>query len=329
MSLVQATKTERAFAQLSEALATYPFGSHPAELYGPIRYILALGGKRLRPLMTLAACEALGGDPTEAIHPAMAVEVFHNFSLVHDDVMDEAPLRRGKATVHHKWDVNTAILSGDVMLVKVYDLLLGLPTDRLAEGIKLFNDAASRVCEGQQLDLLFESRTDVSESEYLEMIEGKTAALLGAALELGGLVAKANASDLAHLRSLGLCLGVGFQIQDDILDAFGDAEKFGKRMGGDILSGKKTILLIEAQLKASPSQRAELDRWMADTLSDSARKVAAVKKIFVATGALAYSESKRDACIEEAEAHLRGLSTDDQGKAALRALLERLIVREY
>ncbi|HAH37764.1 MAG TPA: isoprenyl synthetase, partial [Algoriphagus sp.] len=212
------------------------FGEDPKELYEPITYILSLGGKRIRPLLSLLAYGLYKKDPKTILSQASAVEVFHNFTLMHDDIMDQAPLRRGKATVHEKWNENVAILSGDVMLVRAYDLLLPTPHTLLPKVIRLFNKTAAEVCEGQQHDMNFESREEVHEDEYVNMIRLKTAVLLGFALELGAILAEASEEDCQKIYNFGVNIGIGFQLKDDLLDVFADQAKFGKQVGGDIIS---------------------------------------------------------------------------------------------
>lgn len=219
------------FELIEKEVAKQKFGKNPDSLYEPIRYIMSIGGKRMRPLLTLLAYSLYKKDVKSITAYALAVEAFHNFTLMHDDIMDQAPLRRGKATVHKKWDVNTAILSGDVMLVKVYDMFMTLPDAKLKKVFKAFNKCAAEVCEGQQLDMDFEKRDGVTEAEYINMIKLKTAVLLGFALELGAILANANEKQQKALRDFGVNIGIGFQLKDDLLDAYADPEKFGKQVG--------------------------------------------------------------------------------------------------
>ena len=231
---------------ISEAVQKLDFPGYPAKLYEPISYILSLGGKRMRPALLLMACELFGGDVNKAISPALAIEVFHNFTLMHDDIMDNAPLRRGKTTVHERWNKNVAILSGDVMLIEGYKLMMQVEDRLLRPILDIFNTTAVGVCEGQQLDMEFETRDVVDINEYINMIRLKTAVVLGGALKIGALIGGAPAKDADLLSQFGVQLGVAFQLQDDILDVYGDPEKFGKQVGGDIISNKKTFLLIKA-----------------------------------------------------------------------------------
>src|SRR6267142_4131149 len=252
------------------------FGNEPRSLYEPLRYIMALGGKRLRPLLTLLSYSLYKRDARSIVPIATAVEVFHNFTLLHDDIMDNAPLRRGNPTVHEKWDVNTAILSGDVMLIKVYELLLEIEDSKLKEVLTAFNQCAAEVCEGQQWDMEFENKTNVAEAEYLGMIRLKTAALLGFSLELGAMLAGAPRVDRQALRQFGIHIGIGFQLKDDLLDVYGDKRKFGKQVGGDIIANKKTFLLINAMAKARGNDKKELARWLKKKTFDKKGKIEAI-----------------------------------------------------
>lgn len=256
------------------------FGNQPQSLYEPIRYIMSLGGKRLRPMLTCLSYAMYRQDVERIVPYAVAVEAFHNFTLMHDDIMDQAPLRRGKPTVHEKYNANTAILSGDVMLVKVYDMLLPLSSEILPEVIRLFNKTAAEVCEGQQMDMDFETKKKVTEAQYLEMIRLKTAVLLGFSLELGALLAGASADDRAALYDFGMNIGIGFQLKDDLLDVYADQKKFGKQVGGDIVSNKKTFLLIHALNQARGKNKTELARWVAAKKFDKEKKVKAVTAIY-------------------------------------------------
>mgnify|MGYP000860245012 CR=1 FL=1 len=274
------TGIEHYQSRISEALERIQFPQEPAELYEPIRYTLALGGKRMRPVLVLMGADLLGGNLDEAINPALGIEVFHNFTLLHDDIMDEAPLRRGKATVHTKWNSNIAILSGDVMFVESCRLVSKAPAKVLSPVLEVFYKAAGDVCEGQQWDMNFEAQENVSLPDYLKMIRLKTAVLLGASLQIGALCANANEKDAALLYEFGCHLGVAFQLQDDVLDVFGDPAVFGKQAGGDILSNKKTYLKLRALEKANPSELAELKNWYSSRSFPAQEKVVAVTRIF-------------------------------------------------
>jgi geranylgeranyl diphosphate synthase type II len=218
---------------INEFISANKFSKFPQELYEPLDYIMALGGKRMRPVMVMMACDLMNGKMEDAVHAAMAIETFHNFTLIHDDIMDNAPVRRGKITVHEKWNVNTAILSGDVMLIEAYALLMKYENDLLRSILNIFNKSAIEVCEGQQIDMNFESRVDVSLSEYIHMITLKTAVVLGASLEVGALIAGVSKKQAQHLYEFGKNMGIAFQLRDDYLDLYADPEKFGKQVGGD------------------------------------------------------------------------------------------------
>lgn len=265
---------------IEKEIGKQKFGGEPTTLYEPIRYIMNLGGKRLRPLLTLLSYSLFKADAKNIVPYAVAVEVFHNFTLMHDDIMDRAPLRRGQPTVHKKWNMSTAILSGDVMLVKVYEQLCKLERDKLKETIVAFNACATKVCEGQQWDMEFEKMKKVSESEYLNMIKFKTAVLLGFSLELGAILANANGENRKALREFGINIGMGFQLKDDLLDAYADPKKFGKQIGGDIIANKKTFLLITALEKANGKQKSELVHWLTIPKFHKQGKVRAVKEIY-------------------------------------------------
>lgn len=266
--------------QLEQSFQGLEYGQNPPELYEPIRYLMNLGGKRLRPLLTLLSYRLWQQDYKTVLMPAMAVEVFHNFTLMHDDIMDNAPLRRGKATVHERWNTNVAILSGDVMLVKAYEMMLHLPANQLHKGLALFSKCATEVCEGQQIDMNFEHKASVSQAEYIEMIRLKTAVLLGFSLELGALAAGASEQDQIRMREFGTLIGIGFQLTDDLLDVYGDSAKFGKFVGGDIVANKKTFLLLEALNIANPTQKQTLTHWLSVQDFDKNEKVAAVTAIY-------------------------------------------------
>jgi len=265
--------------QLRAEIAALKFDGKPAELYEPIQYFMNLGGKRLRPMLTLLSFYLWKDDVKEAMKPAQAVEVFHNFTLMHDDIMDAAPMRRGQTTVHKKWNDNTAILSGDVMFVNAYEMLLDVPDQYVKRVVQLFNKCAREVCEGQQLDMNFENRM-VKVSEYIEMIRLKTAVLLGFSLELGALLAGASKEDQELMRLFGENIGIGFQLTDDLLDVYADADDFGKQVGGDIISNKKTYLLINAWQEANSQQRTELNKWLTCTDFNPDEKVKAVRGIY-------------------------------------------------
>ncbi|MFZ9981243.1 MAG: polyprenyl synthetase family protein [Cyclobacteriaceae bacterium] len=266
--------------EIEAAIRKEKFGKRPVSLYEPIRYIMSLGGKRLRPMLVLLAYGLYRRDFKKVLPYAVAVEAFHNFTLMHDDIMDNAPLRRNKPTVHEKWNINTAILSGDVMLVQVYEMLSGLHPEILKAALPKFNRTAREVCEGQQLDMDFETRDTVSEKEYLEMIRLKTAVLLGFSLEFGALLAGAPESDQKLLYDFGVSVGIGFQLKDDLLDVYAEKDKFGKQVGGDIISNKKTFLLIKALERAGGKTASELKEWLEKKKFNKTEKVKAVTGIY-------------------------------------------------
>ena len=257
----------------------------PHGLYAPIDYLLSLGGKRLRPVLVLMACEAFGKAPNAGLAAAKAVEIFHNFTLMHDDIMDKAALRRGQQTVHQKWDLNTAILSGDAMLIQAYACLNEYPPEQFKSLTQLLSKTALEVCEGQQHDVDFETSAAVSITQYLEMIRLKTAVLVGCAMEMGARIGGADPVHAKQLYCFGEQLGIAFQLQDDYLDTFGDAATFGKRIGGDIAENKKTILVHLTHAYGTPEQQQELTRWFSDTPKDDSTKISAVTELFKAAKA--------------------------------------------
>src|SRR5882762_5269406 len=285
-------RVDHLLAQIESGIKKQKFGKEPRSLYEPLRYIMALGGKRLRPLLTLLSYSLYKRDARSIVPIATAVEVFHNFTLLHDDIMDNAPLRRGNPTVHEKWDVNTAILSGDVMQIKVYNLLLGIERSKLKEVLTVFNQCATEVCEGQQWDMEFENKSTVTEGEYLEMIRLKTGSLLGFSLELGAMLAGASRSDQQALREVGIHIGIGFQLKDDLLDVYADKKKFGKQVGGDIIANKKTFLLIKALEKTKGKQKAELENWIVSKKFNETKKIKAVTSIYDSLHVSSLTEQK-------------------------------------
>ena len=290
----------------------------PKSLYEPIRYILSLGGKRLRPVLTLMSCSYFGGDYKKALDAALAVELFHNFSLIHDDIMDEAPLRRGQDTVHEKWDVNTGILSGDAMLILAYRYFETYEPLMFRELAALFSKTAIEVCEGQQYDMDFESRDDVSIPEYLKMIEYKTAVLVGAALKMGAIVAGVSTLSQDNIYEFGRKLGIAFQLQDDYLDAFGDPESFGKQVGGDILANKKTFLYLKALEMGSDEVTTSLRDWFAIKDSKVEEKVARVKSLFRKAGSDVVIQNLIKDYTDKAFLHLEALEMGEKQKEKLR-----------
>lgn len=275
---------EKYQSEFVDYLKGYATVKDPENLYEPIKYILGLGGKRLRPVLTLMTTDVFGGDYLKAMDAALSVEVFHNFSLIHDDIMDAAPLRRGKQTVHEKWDVNTGILSGDAMLIMAYQLFENYEPKTFQNLAKLFSKTAIEVCEGQQYDVDFEIRNDVTIPEYLRMIEYKTAVLVGAAMKMGAIIAQASENDQERIYQFGKNLGIAFQLQDDYLDAFGDPDTFGKQVGGDIIENKKTYLYLKALEFLSESDRTNLQNLFTENSQNSENKVTTVKQLFVSSG---------------------------------------------
>ena len=318
---------------INQAIASLNWDKEPRGLYAPIAYALASGGKRLRPTLALIAAESivngglLKGDAIEQTLPAaLALEVFHNFTLLHDDVMDKAPLRRGRETVHAKWNDNTAILSGDQMLIEAYKLIAQVPADKVQGTLRLFNDMATGVCEGQQLDMEFEHMSLVSIEDYMHMIELKTSVLLAYAMRIGGYIAGANEAQQEALYQYGLNIGLAFQIQDDILDVYGDPKSFGKAIGGDICANKKTLLLLTALETADAETKAELLQWLMATDRD-AEKTAAVTDIYNRLNVRGACEAVMEEHTAKALAQL-DLLPQNEATETLRDMAERLATRK-
>lgn len=318
---------------INKAIESLDWKREPAGLYAPIEYTLSAGGKRLRPRLALIAAEAimngglLNGDAIEhALPAALALEVFHNFTLLHDDVMDKAEVRRGRPTVHVKWDENTAILSGDQMLIEAYKLLSDVPADKLPQVLKWFNEMATGICEGQQYDVDFEHESSVTIEEYMKMIELKTSVLLANAMRIGGYIAGATKAQQEALYQYGLHIGLAFQIQDDILDVYGDPKTFGKAIGGDICCNKKTFLLLTALETADAEAKAELLQWLLVTDRDE-EKIAAVTKIYNRLGVREAGETVME---QHTAIALEQLDKLPQNKATnqLRELAEQLVTRK-
>lgn len=300
----------------------------PKSLYEPITYILNLGGKRLRPVLTLLTAEIFGTDYKKALDAALAVEIFHNFSLVHDDIMDDAPLRRGEQTVHEKWDLNTGILSGDAMLIQAYQLFENYENGTFRGLAQIFSKTALEVCEGQQYDVDFEVRNDVTEVEYLKMIEYKTAVLVGAAMKMGALVANASDEDADKIYDFGRLLGIAFQLQDDYLDAFGDPETFGKQVGGDIIENKKTFLYLKAIENASEVDKKKLIELFSEhNESDVDTKITFAKEVFVSSGASEMTQKAINEYTQMAFKTLENLSVSEENKQVLIKFGESLMYR--
>lgn len=310
---------------IENQIAGHSYPNKPSELYEPLSYIMALGGKRMRPVLLLMACDLFGGKIESVLDPAMAIEVFHNFTLVHDDLMDNAPLRRGKQTVHEKWNSNTAILSGDVMLVEAYKLMMQVDDHLVKKVLNAFNSSAQGVCEGQQLDMIFEQRNDVTLEEYIDMIRLKTAVLLGGALKIGAVIAGAGEADAQSLYNFGEKIGIAFQLQDDILDVYGDPEKFGKQTGGDIIANKKTWLLIKAMELDAQN---ELAPWLNDNSADTQEKVEAVTAIYNKLNIRQQAEAEMENYAAAAMACLDRLPLSAGKKTTLKDFADRLLIRE-
>ncbi len=306
----------------------YHYGNHPKNLYQPIAYIMDLGGKRLRPMLAAYAFGLYKNDIAEVIKPAIAIEIFHNFTLMHDDIMDNAPLRRGKPTVHEKWDNNIAILSGDVMLVKAYQLLEDLKSEHFKKVFVAFNACAAGVCEGQQLDMDYSKLETVSMTDYLEMIRLKTAILLGFSLQMGAILADASEADTNHLKAFGEAIGIAFQITDDLLDAYGDADKFGKKVGGDIVENKKTFLSIKAMEIASKAEKQALKTLFENTKLSADIKVTEVKKVYDKLKIKHITQAEINVYFEKGLQHLSKVKADIFRKGLLKNFVTNLMQRE-
>jgi geranylgeranyl diphosphate synthase type II len=318
---------EHHLSLIQKAIGDMALNKQPAELYDPIRYFLSLGGKRIRPILVLLSCEMWGKQPESAIKQALAVEVFHNFTLMHDDIMDHAPLRRGMPTVHQKWNTSTAILSGDIMMIQAIQLLSQCTPTQLPALLEIFNTTAIEVCEGQQLDMNFEQLATVNEEEYIQMIRLKTAVLLGCALKIGAIVADADIKDAEHLYAFGTEIGIAFQLQDDILDVFGNTTDTGKRAGGDILTNKKTYLLIKALKEAQGEDAEELRDWINKTEFDEDEKIAAVKALYEKANVRTFAEALMNKYFNNGLAHLAQVSASDEQKMPLLNLAKSLMIR--
>jgi geranylgeranyl diphosphate synthase, type II len=311
---------------LEKEIHQLDFPNSPSNLYDPLRYFMTLGGKRMRPILTLLGAEIFGNTPESALPAALAVEVFHNFTLIHDDIMDDAPLRRSKETVHTKWNHNIAILSGDVLFVKAYQQLAKQKSEHLPALLDLFNKTAIEVCEGQQLDMDFENRSDVQIDEYIEMIRLKTSVLLGCALEMGAIIANASASDRKHINDFGQHLGIAFQIQDDILDLYANPEKFGKQVGGDVIANKKTLLNLKAFELADDRQKELLKHFSTET--DLELKVKETRELYNVIGAREICEDEMQEHYNYAMRSLHAISIPESAKEPLIVLADFLMMRE-
>ena len=318
------------FEELSAAFAarfnTQHFPTHPASLYDPAAYFLGIGGKRIRPVLCLMGNELFGDIDPDAWQLASAIELFHNFTLIHDDIMDKAPLRRGMQTVHEKYGADTALLTGDVMMVVGYDYISRIQSTHIRSILQLYNETAKKVCEGQQLDMDFEKTERVGLDEYLLMIELKTSVLLAASLQIGSILGGASLGNQQHLYNFGKNLGLAFQVQDDYLDCFGDPAKFGKQVGGDIVAGKKTFLLIRAQETATPAQQLQLREL---ERADAPTKVAGMLQLFKDCGVDAWAMELKEKYMDAAYQHLEDIAVLARRKDALRQLAAFLVQREY
>jgi len=305
----------------------YSILKEPNGLYEPIQYILNLGGKRLRPVLTLMATDIFNSNYTRALDAALSIEVFHNFSLVHDDIMDDAPLRRGHKTVHEKWNINTGILSGDAMLIMAYQLFENYEPNTFQALAKLFSKTALEVCEGQQYDVDFETKTNVTIPEYLKMIEYKTAVLIGAALKMGAIVANASEKDQNSIYEFGKNLGIAFQLQDDYLDAFGNPKTFGKQVGGDIIENKKTYLYLKALEFSTKEEKSNLLRLFSDKAVDNLYKIDQVKLLYLTTGSAEATQLEIKNYTNKAFAVLNSLDITNDKRALLKAFGNQLMSR--
>jgi geranylgeranyl diphosphate synthase type II len=310
-------------------LTAIPKKKTPPGLYAPIAYIMELGGKRIRPVPTLMATDAYQGKLDQSLPAALAVELFHNFTLIHDDIMDEAPLRRGQQTVHEKWDLNTGILSGDALLVQAYQGLEAYPDELHSKLTRLLSQTALEVCEGQQYDIDFEQQKQTTIAAYLEMIRLKTAVLVGCALKMGAYIAGSEEEEAQKIYDFGIALGMAFQIQDDYLDAFGDPKSFGKQLGGDIIENKKTILYHKALHLGTEEQKKELEQWFESKGDIKAEeKIEAVKRLFIATTAAEASQELMQNYTQQAFKLLEVLRVNEQGGKVLRTFANQLMQRQ-
>ena len=310
-------------------ISNLPYYRRPESLYEPIKYVLSMGGKRIRPTLMLLAYNMFRDDPERILMQAVALETYHNYTLLHDDLMDHADLRRGHETVHKRWNDNQAILSGDSMLVLAYERMAQCPADKLGEVLSLFTQTALEIGEGQQYDIDFETRNDVSEDEYIEMIRLKTSVLLACALKIGAVLAGASKADADNLYKFGEQIGLAFQLQDDYLDVYGDPKIFGKAVGGDIVSNKKTYMLINAFNRANSSQRAELQRLINTESFDRDKKVAAVTALYNEMSIDKMAKNKMDFFYEQSQRYLDRVSVQEEYKCELRAYAERMMKRKY
>lgn len=319
---------DKILSLINDYLAALPYDRKPASLYEPIKYVLSLGGKRIRPTLMLLSYNLYKDDPESILSSACALETYHNYTLLHDDLMDNAPLRRGHQTVHVKWNPNVAILSGDSMLVLSYQRMLQCRPDKFKPVIDLFTETALEIGEGQQYDMEFETRTDVTEEEYIEMIRLKTSVLLACATKIGAILADAPDEDADNLYKFGEQMGLAFQLQDDYLDVYGDSKVFGKAIGGDIMSNKKTYMLINAFNLANDKQREELTHWITAENPDPKEKIAAVTKLYNEIGIDKLAEKKINFFFEESRKYLKAVKVDEERKSVLEAYTQKMMHRK-
>ena len=319
---------EELLKKVNEAIDGLTYDRKPASLYAPIRYVLSLGGKRIRPVLMLMAYNLWKDDVDSIMSQAIGLETYHNFTLLHDDLMDNADMRRGHETVHKKWNANQAILSGDTMLLQAFERMEACDADKLKEVFKVFLVTTFEIGEGQQLDVEFETRNDVTEEEYIEMIRLKTSVLLACAVKIGAILAGASKDDQDNLYKFGEQIGLAFQLQDDLLDVYGDPKVFGKNIGGDITSNKKTYMLINAVNRANESQRRELTGWIEATEFDRNDKVKAVTRLYDEIGIHQLCEVKMEACYQLGLQHLEKVSVSDERKAILKAYAAAMMKRQ-
>lgn len=314
---------------INQSLATVAAGRQPQGLYEPIRYVLSLGGKRIRPMLMLLAYNMYKDDPQTIINNACGIEIYHNYTLLHDDLMDNADIRRGHLTVHKRWGPNTAILSGDSMLVIAYEYMAQCPADKLSKVMDLFTHTALEIGEGQQFDMDFESRNDVTEEEYIEMIRLKTSVLLACAMKLGAILADASEADAENLYRFGEKVGLAFQLQDDYLDVYGDTKVFGKAIGGDIISNKKTYMLINALARANEKQKETLLGWLNQIDPDPQEKVAAITELYNEIGVNTLAQEKINYYFEESRKYLDAVRLPEERKIEVTAYTAEMMKREY
>lgn len=314
--------------KINQYLDDMAYDRKPASLYAPIRYALSMGGKRIRPVLMLLAYNLFKDDPESILMPACALETYHNYTLLHDDLMDNADVRRGKPTVHRKWDANTAILSGDSMLVLAYQRMAQVPADKLKPILDLFTETALEIGEGQQYDMDFESRTDVTEDEYIEMIRLKTSVLLACAVKMGAILAGASQEDADNLYHFGEQVGLAFQLQDDLLDVYGDPKVFGKAIGGDITSNKKTYMLINAYQKADEAQKESLRQWIEAREFDKQEKITAVTELYNQIGIRKLCEEKINHYFAQSEKFLAKVNVPEERKEQLHLFTLKMMKRD-